>query len=250
MSRRKLIAGNWKLFHGPAEARESASKLRELLTGFDAADVLLFPTALSLTSVVEALRGSAIGVGVQAIHDAPEGAFTGSNSAKHARAAGAEYALIGHSERRHVFGESDAYLARQLSAAFAAGLIPVFCVGEKLDQRDGGLAWATVEAQLTGLTQLPDDQAVSSVIAYEPVWAIGTGRTATPDQAEEMHTQIRAWLVGRYGEAGRSVRILYGGSVKADNAATLLARTDVDGLLVGGASLDPASFATIARAGA
>jgi triosephosphate isomerase len=249
VSRRKLIAGNWKLFLGPAEAAQVAARLRELLLDATAADVLLFPTALSLTSVVDALRGSPITVGVQAIHDVAEGAFTGSNSAKHARAAGAEYALIGHSERRHVFGEGDAYLARQLAAAFNNGLVPVFCVGEQLAERDAGAAWSTVEAQLQGLVTLPDDQAVSAVIAYEPVWAIGTGRTASPEQAEEMHTQIRGWLVGRYGEAGRSVRILYGGSVKADNAATLLARQDIDGLLVGGASLDPASFEKIVRAG-
>jgi triosephosphate isomerase (TIM) len=246
-----LIAGNWKMHMGPDQAREFFSRFLGSAGLPGKGTVAFFPPAVSLAAARAAL-GSRTDVllGIQNIHWEESGAFTGEISAAMAAEAGARLALIGHSERRHVFGETDEQTARKTRAALAAGLVPVLCVGETLQQREAGRASEVVETQLgTALADLPLDFPDRFVIAYEPVWAIGTGRTASPQDAEEMHVGIRRFLEGRSGaEAAAGIPLLYGGSVKADNAAGLLQARDVDGLLVGGASLDPDGFARICTA--
>lgn len=252
MPRRPLIAGNWKLNLGPASAAGLARGLVDRLGDYSAGSLAVFPTAIAIPAVVDVLRGTRIGVGVQEIEAAASGAFTGANSAGIAREAGCEWCLVGHSERRQLWGETDERCAQKLVAAFAAGLLPVYCVGETLAERRAGQVDAVVFRQLErGLAALAADQVGAVTIAYEPVWAIGTGEVATPDQAQTVHAAIRAWLGARYGAAVRDdVRVLYGGSVKADNARDLLGQPDIDGALVGGASLDAGGFAAIAAAAA
>jgi triosephosphate isomerase len=196
------------------------------------------------------LAGSGIAVGIQEIEAKPSGAFTGANSAVFAREAGCEYCLVGHSERRQYWGETDAGCAAKLVAALGAGLLPIYCVGETLDERRAGRVEDVVFRQLRdGLARLAADQVGGLVIAYEPVWAIGTGENATPEQAQAVHASIRRWLADTYGAGiADDVRIQYGGSVKADNARDLLGCPDIDGALVGGASLDAASFTAIVDA--
>lgn len=249
MSRRPLIAGNWKLNLGPVAAVELADALRSLLAERGEVDVAVFPTALVVASVQAALNGTGIEVGVQDIHDAPNGAFTGSNSAVIAREVGCTRALIGHSERRTLFGDTDASVGKKVKAALGAGLLPVVCVGETLAERDAGAAEAVVHRQIAAVVEgLHEDQVGLLTIAYEPVWAIGTGRTATPDQAQEVHAAIRAWFAYRYPAwVAGGMRILYGGSVTPGNSATLLSCPDIDGALVGGASLKAADFSAIVR---
>lgn len=212
--------------------------------------VMLFPPAISLTTVVDTLRDrNDVEVGVQNIHWEEKGAFTGETSAPMARDAGATAVLVGHSERRHVFGETDDETARKVAAAVKAGLVPILCVGEKIEERDAGQAQNVVMRQLrTGLSKMTQLATKDVMIAYEPVWAIGTGRTATPDDAATMHSLIREEMASICGERGRLAPILYGGSVNPGNAKSLLAAANVDGLLVGGASLDPSSWLAIARA--
>jgi triosephosphate isomerase (TIM) len=246
-----LIAGNWKMHMGPDRAGEFFSRFLASPDLPREATVAFFPPSVSLAAARLSLGAhSPILLGIQNIHWEESGAFTGEISAGMAAEAGARLALIGHSERRHVFGETDEQTARKTRAALAAGLLPVLCVGETLEQREAGQASEVVEAQLAAvLDDLPGDFADRFVIAYEPVWAIGTGRTASPLDAEEMHVGIRRYLEGRIGaDAAAGIPLLYGGSVKADNAAGLLQGRDVDGLLVGGASLDPEGFARICAA--
>jgi triosephosphate isomerase len=249
MGRRPFVAGNWKLNLGPAAAVELAEGLRRALAGTQGATVAVFPTALSVPAVVPVLQGSALGVGVQEIEAAASGAFTGANSAVMARELGCEFALVGHSERRQLWGETSARCADKVRAAFSAGLLPVYCVGETLAERRAGRVEAVVFEQLEqGIGALPPDQLPALTLAYEPVWAIGTGETATPDQAQAVHAAIRGWLRERHGVLADDVRIQYGGSVNAANARELLSCPDIDGALVGGASLKVDAFTKIVEA--
>ncbi len=245
---RPVIAGNWKMNLGPSEARAFCERFAQTHEPHADRTVLLFPPAIAFSAVADALAARRdIRLGVQDIHWETKGAFTGAISAAMARDAGAGFALVGHSERRHVFGETDEETGLKVAAAFDAGLVPVLCVGEKIDERRAGQVEAVILRQLeAGLARLAEDRIARILIAYEPVWAIGTGETATPDDAAAAHGTLRTWLRQRINGAADAIPILYGGSVKPDNAAELLAAPDVDGVLVGGASLDPVSFATIA----
>ncbi|RMF18600.1 MAG: triose-phosphate isomerase [Candidatus Dadabacteria bacterium] len=238
---RPLIAGNWKMHKTIAQATTFVSELSGALS--TDAEVRLYPPFTALAATARAAADTAIAVGAQNLHDQREGAFTGEVSADMLTDAGATSVLVGHSERRHLFGEDDAWINRKVHAAIRSGLDVVLCVGETLDERDGGHAQQVVERQIrAGLDAVPANATVD--VAYEPVWAIGTGRTATPEQAQEMHAFIRTLL----NETGIGARILYGGSVKPGNAEQLLACQDIDGVLVGGASLEPESFAQIIAA--
>ncbi len=250
--RRPFVAGNWKLNLGPREARALAEALAERLTEERSVDMAVFPVSISVPATVMALAGSGIEVGGQDAYAANQGAFTGAVSAPMFREAGCTRILVGHSERRSVFGDSNAIVRTKLEAALAAGLLPILCIGETLDERDAGRAFSVVTEQLqAGLGGLPADQVAAITLAYEPVWAIGTGRTASPAQAQEMHAAIRAWVAANFPAfVAEDLRIQYGGSVKPDNAAELLSQPDIDGALVGGASLDADSFARIVEAAA
>jgi len=247
--RRRLIAGNWKMHMTPQEAEAFIARFLDCGVEVSNVEVLLLPPYTSLDRVARLLDGSGIGLGAQDLHFEPRGAYTGAISGEMLRASGCRYVLVGHSERRHVFGEDSATVGRKLCAALSAELLPILCVGERLEDRRSGKADDVVAAQLAaGLAGLEVSDTESIAIAYEPVWAIGTGETATPGQAQEAIAAIRGWLAGRFSAtAANAVRILYGGSVKPGNAASLLARPDIDGALVGGASLDPDAFAQIVK---
>ncbi len=240
-----VVAGNWKMHMGPDETRSFLASFAPR-TGPGRPRVILFPPAVSIGAAAMAAAGR-VDIGVQSIHWEDAGAFTGELSAALARAAGATHALVGHSERRQLFGETDADVTRKAAAALRQGLTPVVCVGETLAERRAGqvdeVILRQLDAALDGL-RAPG----AFLIAYEPVWAIGTGENATPADAAAAHGALRRRLRERLGDAGGAVPILYGGSVKPDNAAALLAARDVDGVLVGGASLDPAGFARIVDA--
>ena len=249
MKKQPVIAGNWKMHHAPSDARRFFRAFRPSWPGVQP-DILVFPSAISFAAALDALPGRpVVQLGVQNIHPEPRGAFTGELSAPMARAAGASHALVGHSERRHLFGESDQDAAAKARAAADAGLVPVVCVGETLQERRAGQAGEVIVRQLDAALAVltPADDVM---VAYEPVWAIGTGETATPSDASSAHGILRCRLVREWGgESATAVRILYGGSVNPGNAAQLLASAEIDGVLVGGASLDPDSFARIALAG-
>lgn len=244
-----LVAGNWKMHHGPLAAREFGEAFAARALPAEVT-VALFPPALSLAALRAALgEASPVLLGVQDIHWEASGAYTGELSAPMAAEAGAALALVGHSERRHVFGETDEETARKVAAAFGAGLVPVLCVGETEAERDAGRLEEVLRRQLGAVAARLDDARLAElVVAYEPVWAIGTGRTATPEDASQAHALLRAALRGRVGGRSADVPILYGGSVKPENAAELLRSADVDGVLVGGASLDAGSLGAIADA--
>ena len=250
MSRRPFIAGNWKMNLGPGEADALATALKRDLWDRQGVDVTVAPPFLSIPEVVARLRATGIQVAAQDCHWQPGGAYTGEVSASMVRAAGCTQVILGHSERRQYFGDTDKTVNLKVHAAFRADLHPIACVGETLAERDAGEAVAVVERQLEGgLAGLGAEHLEAMTLAYEPVWAIGTGRTASPDQAQEMHAAIRAWLAARYPAAAvRALRILYGGSVTPANAAALLARPDIDGALVGGASLKVETFLPIVEA--
>jgi triosephosphate isomerase len=250
MERTPLVAGNWKMFKTRGEAAEFCAALLPLVDDLDEVDLAVCPPYTALDIVAERLAGSGIGVWGQNAHAAPEGAFTGEISCGMLIDAGATGVLLGHSERRSLFGETDELLARKLTAALAHGLEPVLCIGESEAERDGGATESRLRTQLEGgLAGLTSSQVLQVTVAYEPVWAIGTGRSATPEIAQATHAFIREAIGQRHGEeCAAALRILYGGSVKPDNAASLLGQPDVDGALVGGASLDPQSFAAIGRA--
>ncbi len=246
-----VIAANWKLNHGPTDARAFLQRFLAQAPKFNDRTVVFFPSAITITTVVEGLRERPeIWVGVQNVHAEAQGAYTGENSVLMARDVGARVVLVGHSERRHVFGESDEQTTKKMALISQARLIPMLCVGETLAEREAGRTAEVVERQLAaGLAELDDQQIGSIMLAYEPVWAIGTGRTATPEDASEIHGVLRRALISRVGEKmATSIPILYGGSVNRGNASQLLAAADVDGLLVGGASLDADSWASIVRA--
>jgi triosephosphate isomerase len=244
-----VIAGNWKMHKAPAEARAFFASLS--LDGVGrSTELLIFPPAVSLSTAKQAPeRDARIQLGVQNIHWETGGAFTGETSAPMAAAAGASFCLVGHSERRHVFGETDDETARKVAAAGAHGLAPVLCVGETLDERRADRVEEVILRQLDAALPALLEGGARFLVAYEPVWAIGTGETATPDDASAAHGTLRRRLEEACGVARAArVPLLYGGSVKPDNAEELLAADDVDGVLVGGASLDPVSFARIAAA--
>lgn len=252
MPRRPFIAGNWKMHMGPRQADELAQALKRALVDETAVDLAVAPPFLSIPAVAARLKHTNVEVAGQNLHAEAKGAFTGEVAGEMLREAGCTYVLVGHSERRTLFGESDETVNQKVHAAFRSGLLPILCVGETLDERDAGNATSVVERQLVkGTAALQDDQMAAVTLAYEPVWAIGTGRTATPDQAQEMHAFIRSWLRSSFPAfVADDLRIQYGGSVKPGNAAELLSQPDVDGALVGGASLDADSFRAIAEAGA
>jgi triosephosphate isomerase len=241
------MAGNWKMHKNVGEAKELAQALVERTRGASDREVLLCPPFTALPAVAEVLNGSHISLGAQNMHWEASGAFTGEVSGQMLRDVGCDYVIIGHSERRHIFAESDGVLNRKVRAALGVGLRPIFCVGETLEERDAGRQEEVVERQIrTGLAELTADQVRGLVIAYEPVWAIGTGRTATPEVAETMHRYVRSLLGDIWGEpAAVAVRIQYGGSVKPDNVDVLMAQPDIDGALVGGASLVADAFGRI-----
>lgn len=246
MSRRPLIAGNWKMnLLGEAASALAAETARASTEA--AADVAIAPPAIWLERCLKAASGSPLQVWGQNVGPALSGAYTGETSLEMLADAGAAGTLLGHSERRHVFGESNETIATKASLVAASGLNLMLCVGETLDDRNADATMDVVIEQLaTGLADVP---AAQLTVAYEPVWAIGTGETASPEQAQEVHAAIRAWLAERYGaDAAASLRILYGGSVKPSNAAEILAKPDVDGVLVGGASLKAADFSAIIAA--
>ncbi len=245
-----IFAANWKMHHGPSDARAFIKNFLAHYPRQQDRKVLFFPNALSVTTVSDMIRERPdLETGIQNIHWEDKGAFTGENSAPMARDSGASHVLVGHSERRHVFGETDAQSNLKVKAAFRAGLTPVLCVGELLEERDAGNTQATVLRQLlAGIDGVEDAQVASMMFAYEPVWAIGTGRTATPVDASQVHAAISAALKTAIGERALGVPILYGGSVNRGNATTLLAAPDVDGVLVGGASLDADGWNAIVRA--
>jgi triosephosphate isomerase len=247
---RPFFCGNWKLFGSLAESIALATGVREGVTGVSEADVAVAPGFIALATVAEKLRGGPVGVAAQDCFWEPKGAFTGEVATTQIADAGATYVIIGHSERRQYFGETDETVAKKLRATLAAGLTPIVCIGETLAERDGGATLARIGTQLDGAAKdLPAADLARCVLAYEPVWAIGTGRNATPAQAVEVHRFIRGRLTERLGAAARTTRIIYGGSVKPDNIADLMAHDEIDGALVGGASLTVSSFCTIVKEG-
>jgi triosephosphate isomerase len=238
-----IFAGNWKMHLGP----EGAGRFLDRFLADR--EVWFFAPAVSVATVAAALRDRAgLRVGIQHVHWEGKGAFTGETSVAMAKEAGATAALVGHSERRHVFGETDADTGRKVRAVLAGGLTPILCVGETLAEREREATLAVVHRQVAVLQGLPADAVARVHIAYEPVWAIGTGRNATPEDAAQVHAAIRQQLQA-LGAPPAEARILYGGSVKPDNAAALIAEREIDGVLVGGASLDPDSWNAIVRAG-
>lgn len=242
-----ILAANWKMNNGPTMAREFMKSFIDQFPRQSDRTILFFPPSLSFATVADAIgERRDLVLGVQNVHWADQGAFTGEISVPMARDAGARVVLVGHSERRHVFGETDEQVALKCAAVEKGGLIPMLCVGEKIEQRDAGQAQNVVVSQLrAGLSKMTQLAAKDPIIAYEPVWAIGTGRTATPDDAAEMHAVIRRELTRLCGDRGRRTPILYGGSVNPANARTLLSAPEVDGLLIGGASLDASSWLAI-----
>jgi len=250
MSRRPLIAANWKMHKTIAEAEAFARELLPLVAGASA-EIAVAPSFVALAALGRALAGSAVALAAQNANPNAQGAFTGETSPAMLADAGCRYAIVGHSERRALYGETSAFVAAKAAALLGHGIRPIVCVGESLAEREAGRTLAIVGAQLReSLASVPRERAAEIVIAYEPVWAIGTGRTATPETAQEVHAALRKELLAIFGGAGDEIRIQYGGSVKPDNTAELMAQRDIDGALVGGASLDAKSFAAIAsRAG-
>jgi len=245
--RRPIVAANWKMHKTRSEARAFVEALLPLLDGDSPCDIVIAPPFTALETVAEALAGrSDIGLAAQNVCSEPQGAFTGEISPAMLADAGCSHAIVGHSERRSLYGESSEGVARKAVALLSAGIVPIVCVGESLEEREAGRTTAVVGAQLAaGLQGIETAQAGGLVVAYEPVWAIGTGRTATPEMAQEVHGFVREQLRGLFGAAADEISIQYGGSVKPDNVAAIMARPDIDGALVGGASLDPKSFSEI-----
>jgi len=239
-----FIAGNWKMFKTVAEAVKYVKEFRGMVKDIDDVEIVLAPTFPALHAAAEAARNSNVGIGAQDLYWEREGAFTGEVSGPMLREAGAQYVIIGHSERRTLFGETDAAVNRKTAAAFAASLTPIVCIGETLDQRERNETFDVLDRQIKeGLAGITGEQLEQLVIAYEPVWAIGTGRNATPQQAAEAHGHIRKRLRQWFGgNAAEHCHVIYGGSVKPDNIRDLVSQPDVDGALVGGASLEVRSF--------
>jgi triosephosphate isomerase (TIM) len=247
--RKKLIAGNWKMYKTPADAQAFVAALLPHIWEHERDEIVLCPPFVNIPAVVEATRGSKIEVGGQDMFWEKEGAYTGAISAGMLRAAGCTHVILGHSERRQYFGETDDTVNRKLRAALVAGLKPIVCVGEVLEEREAGVTEDILRRQCSmAFREIAGGGAHPIVVAYEPVWAIGTGKTATPELAAEAHRVIRAEAANAFGgDVAAKMRILYGGSVKPDNANALMSQTEIDGALVGGASLDPKSFAAIVK---
>ncbi len=247
MKRTPLIAGNWKMYKTGSEAVETAEKLAELSQDITSTDIMIAPTYLSLPLVAQKLFGTNVKVGAQNLYFEKEGAYTGEVSAEMIKDSKAEYVIIGHSERRQFFGETDESVCKKIKAAFTANLIPVMCIGESEQERDEKNTFSVLDKQVkNGLKDLGSDDLKTLVLAYEPIWAIGTGKTASVDQVNEVHKYLRS-LIGQLfsNDFADNIRILYGGSVKPENVKELMALEDVDGALVGGASLDPDKFIKI-----
>jgi triosephosphate isomerase len=249
MVRKTIIAGNWKMNKTASEGRRLVEALKPEVAGIDGVEIVVCPTFTSIVAVVEAASGLNIKVGAQNVHWAESGAFTGEISATMLKEAGVEYVIIGHSERRQYFGETDETVNKRLKAALEAGLKPIVCIGEMLEDREAGRTEKVLFSQLEGgLAGISAQRMADVVLAYEPVWAIGTGKTATPEMAEETHACIRTRLKEMFSEdtAGK-VRIQYGGSMKSANSAELVARENIDGGLIGGASLKAEDFAALIK---
>ncbi|HRP68185.1 MAG TPA: triose-phosphate isomerase [Turneriella sp.] len=243
-----LIVGNWKMNLLLGEATALANTIKDAAAKYTDRDVLLYPTFLQLTHVAEIIKGSRVLLGAQNCSAEKEGAFTGEIAAAQIKDAGAGYILIGHSERRHILKENDAFLKTKIDRTLEQGLMAMLCVGETLDERESGRAETVVLNQLNAaLSHLTKDAWKHIAIAYEPVWAIGTGKNATPEDAQAMHAAIRKRIAALNADAAPVTRILYGGSVKPDNVATLMAKEDIDGALVGGASLKADSFSELIK---
>lgn len=243
-----LIAGNWKMHKTIPEALELINGLKKSLAGVTDREALVCPTFTAIYAVSQALKGTNIKVGGQNLHWESKGAFTGEIAANMLVDAGCSYVIVGHSERRQYFGETDETVNKKTKSAFAAGLVPIVCVGETLAEREKNVTFTVIETQIkNGMAGLTPEQAKTVVIAYEPVWAIGTGKTASPAQAEEVHAFIRKTYAAMYGDAAQAVRILYGGSVKPDNVSELMKQPNIDGGLVGGASMDVDSFTKLVK---
>ncbi len=247
LPRKPLIAANWKMYKTPAEARACAEALLTLCAGHTRDEIVICPPSISLPIVLDTLSGSGLAVGAQTMHYADEGAYTGEISAPMLTSIGVTHVILGHSERRQYFCETDEAVNQKLHAALRHGLTPILCVGEHLDQREQGRTEEILVRQIDrALLNISPDRAAPIVVAYEPVWAIGTGKTATPEQAAQAHLLIRGEVARRLTrEIADNMRILYGGSVRPDNAAALLHQPEIDGALVGGASLKPESFAQL-----
>jgi triosephosphate isomerase len=246
--RTPILAANWKMHKTQGEALQFVAAFLPLVKDATAVEILLAPSFTALARVGEALAGSNVLLAAQNVNPEPQGAFTGEVSPAMLADVGCRYAIVGHSERRSLYGEDDGFVARKARALLERGLRPIVCVGETLAEREAGRTFAVVGGQLEGsLREVPPERAAEVVVAYEPVWAIGTGRTATPAMAQEVHAFVRERLGARFGAAGQAMRIQYGGSVKPENVDDLMAQPDIDGALVGGASLDPEAFARIVR---
>jgi triosephosphate isomerase len=247
--RRPIIAGNWKMFKTLDQTRSFFDSLIPEIQNVEHCDIVVAPPFTALAAAVEETDGTRVAISAQNVHWEKQGAFTGEVSVEMLVEAGCRYTIIGHSERRQFFGETDETVEKKTRAALAAGLDAIVCVGEMLNERDAGKASEVVGRQMSnGLGRLTESDLSHIIVAYEPVWAIGTGRTATPEQAAEMHAEIRKNIAETYStKAADAIRILYGGSVKPDNISALMKQEDIDGALVGGASLEPASFARIIK---
>jgi len=244
-----LIAGNWKMYKTCGESVKAAQLLKGLVEGVTETDIMIAPTFTSLEPVFNAIKSSVINLGGQNLHWKAEGAFTGEISGDMLKSAGCSYVIIGHSERRQFFGDTDESVNKKITSALSCGLKPVFCIGESEAERDSNLTFSVLDKQVqAGLRGFVSDDLKDLVLAYEPIWAIGTGKTATSEQAQEVHTFLRASIAKQFDDAlAQSMRILYGGSVKPANVAELMSMPDIDGALVGGASLDPETFSQIVK---
>lgn len=249
MKRKPIIAGNWKMNKTAVEARDLAARLGALVSGVQNRDIVLAPPFTALSTVAEAIKGTNMMLSAQNLFWEDKGAFTGEISAEMLLDLGCKYVIIGHSERRQYFGETDETVNKKVRQALNKGLLPIVCVGELLSEREAGKANEVIERQVTGaLKGVTAAEMQNIVVAYEPVWAIGTGKTATPDQANEIHAFIRQKVKSLYSaEVAGALRVQYGGSVTPENVSTLMAMPDIDGALVGGASLKPESFATLVK---
>ncbi len=247
--RRPLIAGNWKMFKTCSEAVETAKHLVKLVSPSTGVDVMIAPPFIALAQVSDVVRGTCISLGAQNLFWEPEGAYTGEISSSMLVSAGCQYVIIGHSERRQYFNETDESVNKKIKSSLNNGLIPVMCVGESEKERELKETFSVLDKQVkNGLEGFFPDDLKTLVIAYEPIWAIGTGKTATTEQAQEVHEFLRTMLEKNFGNRlAKSMRILYGGSVKPDNIVELMSMADVDGALVGGASLDPETFSKIVQ---
>jgi triosephosphate isomerase len=247
--RKKLIAGNWKMYKTPDQSRDFFRDFLPLVHGHDRDEILVCPTYLCIDAAITAAKGSNVAIGAQDLYWEKEGAFTGEINAAMLVAVGVTHVIIGHSERREHFGETDDTVNLKLKSALEAGLIPIVCVGEVLEEREAGLTDDVLRRQcLRAFNKVSAKKAASLVVAYEPTWAIGTGKTATPQIAASAHASIRAEAAESFGqEFAEKLRVLYGGSVKPENAHALMSEEEIDGALVGGASLDPQAFAAIVK---